>query len=204
MKELNFNTHIGIGIFGASSNFSERWMQDDKKLKKFVENCRGLGLKIVLTQGTYDMVHIGHARYFEAAKKHGDILIVGVDSDQKVRARKGPDRPVVPQDERLEMVTHLRSVDVVYLKSHKAPRWHLIRLIEPDVLVATKSTYKKKDLADLKKYCGQVEVLEPLATTSTSAKIRLMQIGTAKKLEEALTPKLLKTIQEVLGGAKQK
>lgn len=202
MKELNLTTHIAAGIFGSSANFNQRWIKDDAKLKKLVENCKGLGLKIVLTQGTYDMVHIGHARYFEEAKKHGHILIVGVDSDEKVRARKGPERPVVPQTERLEMVTHLRSVDVVYLKNLKAPRWSLIKLVQPDVLVATKQTYSKDDLKELKKYCGKVVVLEPQATTSTSAKIRLLQIGHAKKLERTLTPKLLQTIQDVLSGAK--
>jgi D-beta-D-heptose 7-phosphate kinase/D-beta-D-heptose 1-phosphate adenosyltransferase len=148
------------------------------------------------------MVHIGHARYFEAAKKHGQILIVGVDSDEKVRARKGPDRPVVPENERLEMVTHLRSVDVVYLKPLKAPRWNLIKVIRPDVLVATKETYTRPELQELKKYCKKVLVLEPQATTSTSAKIRLLQISTAKKLEQSLTPRLINTIQEVLSGVK--
>ena len=69
-----------------------------------VKHCRGLGLKIVLTQGSWDMVHIGHARYLEEAKRHGDFLIVGTDSDKKIRERKGPDRPVVPQDERLNIV----------------------------------------------------------------------------------------------------
>jgi D-beta-D-heptose 7-phosphate kinase/D-beta-D-heptose 1-phosphate adenosyltransferase len=202
MKELNLTRHIGVGIFGSEANFKDRWIRDEEVLKKFVENCRGLGLKIVLTQGTYDMVHIGHARYFEAAKKNGEILIVGVDSDEKVRARKGPERPVVPEAERLEMVTHLRSVDVVFLKKYKAPRWNLIKLVRPDTLVATQETYSKADLKELKKYCKNVLVLQPQATTSTSAKIRLLQISTAKKLELSLTPRLISTIQEVLSGVK--
>src|SRR3989344_3621132 len=135
MKELNLNSHIGIGIFGASSNFEERYIKDRTKLESFVDHCRGLGLKIVLTQGTYDMVHIGHARYFEEAKKHGDVLIVGVDSDKKVRMRKGPDRPLVPQKERLGMVTHLRPVDIVTIKEHNMPKWQLIKMVRPDVLI---------------------------------------------------------------------
>jgi rfaE bifunctional protein nucleotidyltransferase chain/domain len=198
MKEINLTTHIGGKIFGNTSNFKDRWIKDDAKLRKLVENCKGLGLRIVLTQGSYDMVHIGHARYFEEAKKHGDILIVGVDSDEKIRARKGPERPVVPETERLEMVTHLRTVDIVYLKHLHHARWNLIKIINPDVLIATKETYSKSDLKELKKYCGEVRVLEPQATTSTSAKIRLMQIGHARQLERALTPKLLQTIQDVL------
>lgn len=202
MKELNLNTHIGVGIFGAGSNFGSRWIKDDEKLRKLVENLKGIGLKIVLTSGTYDMVHIGHARYFEEAKKFGHILIVGVDSDEKVRARKGPERPVVPQEERLEMVTHLRTVDLVYLKHSNVPRWHLIKIVRPDVLIVTKETYSKQEIKELRTYCAQVVVLEPQATTSTSAKIRLLQIGHAKQLERALTPKLLQTIQDVLSEKK--
>src|SRR3989338_7618429 len=192
------------GIFSNETNFDNRYIKNEAAMKKFVNHSRGLGLKIVLTSGTYDMAHIGHARYFGEAKKHGDILIVGVDSDEKVRARKGPDRPVVPQAERLEMVTHLRSVDVVYLKKHKAPRWHLIKLIRPDTLVATKRTYSRLDLKNLKKFCKEIVVLEPKATTTTSAKIRLLQISTAKKLERTLTPKLLDVIKESLSAVDKK
>jgi rfaE bifunctional protein nucleotidyltransferase chain/domain len=185
-------------IFSYDSSFQERFIKDYPTLKEFVEHCRGLGLRIVLTQGTYDMVHIGHARYLEKAKKFGDLLIVGLDSDEKVRRRKGPERPVVPQEERLEIVTHMRPVDIVTLKEIGHPKWHLIKTVRPDVLVATQQTYDEKEISELKKYCGQVIVLEPMATTSTSAKIRRMQLQTAKTLQQKLTPKLLDVIEEVL------
>lgn len=197
------NIVIDKSIFGQTSNFNRRYISDYKKLAEIIYHCKGLGLRIVLTQGTYDMVHIGHARYFEEAKKHGDVLIIGVDSDEKVRARKGPERPVVPQEERLEMVAHLRPVDMVVLKELKHPKWHLIKTVKPDVLIATKETYNQKKLKDLKKYCGEVVVLDPQATTSTSAKIRKLQIGTAKSLGQALTPKIMKIIEEVLGDIKE-
>ena len=190
----------GRVIFTNGANFSERFVKTYAEMKKFVEHCKGLGLKIVLTQGTYDMVHIGHARYLETAKKHGDILVVGIDSDKKVRARKGPERPVVPENERLEMVTHLRPVDVVFLKKHTDPKWSLIKIVKPEILIATAETYSKHQLNELKKYCGKVIVLERQATTTTSAKLRLMQIKTAQKFEQALTPRLMKAIQEVLGS----
>ncbi len=198
------NIIIDKSIFGQSSNFNKRYISDYLKLAETIRHCKGLGLRIVLTQGTYDMVHIGHARYFEEAKKHGDILVIGVDSDEKVRSRKGPERPVVPQEERLEMVAHLRPVDVVVLKELKHPKWHLIKTVRPDVLVSTKETYNSKQLKDLKKYCGEVIVLDPMATTSTSAKIRKLQIGTAKSLGQALTPKIMNIIEEVLGDIKDK
>lgn len=195
------------GIFGLGSNFKDRFISDFKLLQKTVEHCRGLGIRIVLTQGTYDMVHIGHARYFEEAKKHGDLLVVGVDSDKKVRARKGPDRPIVPEQERLEMVTHLRAVDIVALKAHDAPQWHLIKVVKPDVLIITKETqdgYSKAQMKELASYCGKVVILNPMATTSTSAKIRLLQLKIAKKFEQAIIPRLTDMISETLTGIKAK
>lgn len=201
MKRNNEIT-LSKRIFGLESNFKDRFFNDYKKIYHLVSHFRGLGCKIVLTQGSYDMVHIGHARYLEEAKRHGDFLIVGVDSDKKIRVRKGPGRPVVPQAERLEMLTHLRCVDVVMLKELKDKKWTLIKTIRPDVLVATKETYTKAKLKALKKYCGKVIVLEPMATTTTSAKIRLLQIKTAKKLKHSLTPKLIQTIQEAIDGIK--
>jgi D-beta-D-heptose 7-phosphate kinase/D-beta-D-heptose 1-phosphate adenosyltransferase len=197
------NIVLDKSIFGQTSNFDKRYISDYKKLEDVIKHCKGLGLRIVLTQGTYDMVHIGHARYFEEAKKHGDILVIGVDSDEKVRTRKGPERPVVPQEERLEMVAHLRPVDVVVLKELHHPKWHLIKTVRPDVLIATRETYTKEKLKELKKYCGEVVVLDPMATTSTSAKIRKLQIGTAKSLGQALTPKIMDVIEEVLKDIKE-
>lgn len=194
------NRLAGKKIFSNGAHSSDRFIRTYPEMTAFVKHCKGLGLGIVLTQGTYDMVHIGHARYLETAKSHGDILIVGIDSDKKVRARKGPERPVVPEGERLEMVTHLRPVDVVFLKKHSDRKWSLIKAVRPDVLIATKETYTKKHLKDLKKYCGKIVVLERQATTTTSAKLRLMQLKTAKKFEQALTPRLMSAIQEVLGS----
>ena len=195
------------GIFALGSNFKDRFVPDYKKLNKLVAHCKAIGLKIVLTQGTYDMVHIGHARYFEEARKHGDLLVVGVDSDKKVRARKGPDRPVVPQTERLEMVTHMRSVDIVTLKEHNMPKWHLIKTVRPDVLIITKETldkYGSKKMKEMKSYCSKVVVLQPMAVTSTSAKIRLLQLKLAKRFEKAIVPKLADMISNALGQSKEK
>lgn len=173
------------------------------KLRDSVAHFKNLGMEIVLTQGSWDLLHIGHARYFKEAKNHGDLLIVGVDSDEKVRERKGPERPIVPQEERLEMIAHTRYVDIVVLKELATPKWQLIKIVQPDVLIATKETYNKEQIEELEKFCGKVVVLDPQATTSTSAKIRRLQISTAKKLEEKLTPRILKAIEEVLSEIKE-
>lgn len=206
MKPKGLITKNG-GIFGLGSNFKDRFIPDYEELSKTIQHCKGLGIKVVLTQGTYDMVHIGHSRYFEEAKKHGDLLVVGVDSDKKVRERKGPDRPIVPETERLEMVTHLRSVDIVTLKPHNSPRWHLIKAVQPDILIITKETqegYSKAEMKEMASYCGKIVILNPMATTSTSAKIRLLQLKIAKKFEKAIIPRLTDMISETLTGVKSK
>ena len=171
---------------------------DIAELPAIVAKYRKAGKKIVLTQGSFDMVHIGHARYCQKASEYGDILIVGVDSDEKVRSRKGPDRPIVPQAERLEMLTYLSSVDLVVLKDEKAAKWAYIKAVKPDVLVATKETYTPEKIKALQAWCGKIVVLEPMATTSTSAKLRRMQIGAAKKISDTMSQKLIKTIEDFL------
>lgn len=163
-----------------------------------VKQLRREHKKIVLTQGSFDLVHIGHARYCDKARDYGDVLIVGVDNDEKVRQRKGPNRPIVPEDERMEMLTHLRSVDFVVLKEAGEAKFNLIKLIKPDVLIATAETYDAKTIKELEKICGKVVVLDPMATTSTTAKIRLMQMNTARRLQDRMKTKLIKSIEEVL------
>ena len=88
-----------------------------ESLAELAEHLRGIGLRLVLTSGSFDLVHLGHVKYLAKAKELGDVLIVGVDSDAKIRRRKGEDRPMVPQSERLEMLAHQRPVDVIFLAS---------------------------------------------------------------------------------------
>jgi D-beta-D-heptose 7-phosphate kinase/D-beta-D-heptose 1-phosphate adenosyltransferase len=170
------------GIFGNSSSPEARYIENHVQLSEYVNALRTLNLSIVLTSGTFDLLHIGHARYLEEAKKYGDILIVGVDSDEKVRLRKGPERPVVPSNERINMLAHLRSVDIITIKKSGEPRWELIKLINPDTLIVTKETYDNETINKLSKICGHVIILEPQATTSTSAQIRRLQVGWSSKI----------------------
>lgn len=172
-------------------------------LKKAVARQRAEGKQIVLTQGSWDLVHIGHARYLKRAREHGDFLIVGIDSDKKIKHRKGPDRPIVPQDERMEMLTHIQYVDLVVLKELNHPKWHLIKLIAPDVLIAVEGTYTNEQVRELRKLCGRVVILPRQATTSTSAKIRHLQMNLVERLSKALTPRIIDTIEEVFADIKQ-
>jgi rfaE bifunctional protein nucleotidyltransferase chain/domain len=190
---------ITTGIFGHKTSLNDRFITDQKKLAVLVKHWKGLGLKIVLTSGTYDLFHVGHAEYLERAKELGDLLIVGVDSDEKVRARKGPHRPVVPQEERVRILSHVRHVDVIVLKPARARPNALIRLVRPDVLVLSKSTdHKEEHIKDKKEFCGIIALLEPQAETSTSAKVRLLHVSGADAFAKKLVPKLTQLVKEKL------
>jgi len=190
---------IKAGIFGDGSNVKDRFVQNKTKLKKLVRHWKELGLKIVLTSGTWDLFHIGHAQYFEKAKELGDLLIVGVDSDEKVRTRKGPSRPVVPEGERVQILSHVRHVDIITLKQLNEKPNELIKIIRPDVLVMSKTTgHSKADLAEKKKYVGKIVILEPQATTSTSAKVRLMHVTGAGEFAQELVPELTLLLEKKL------
>ncbi len=103
---------------------------------ELAETIRGLkreGKKIVFTNGCFDLIHVGHVRYLEAAKKFGDILVIGLNSDASVSSIK-PGRPVTPEEERAEVLSALYVVDYVTLFHEDTP-YELIREIRPDILV---------------------------------------------------------------------
>jgi D-beta-D-heptose 7-phosphate kinase/D-beta-D-heptose 1-phosphate adenosyltransferase len=178
-----------------------RFVSDYARLEEIVHALRTIGAKIVLTQGTFDFIHIGHFLYLEKARQQGDVLIVGVDSDAKVRRRKGSDRPIVNENERVQMLTHVRHVDIVTLKDIDQQKWALIKLVRPDVLIATQETYSPEDINKLKKFCTEVVVLEPQATTSTTAKLRRLNIGLSNKMKEAITASINETFEKLMKNA---
>ncbi len=96
--------------------------------------ARRKGKRIVTTNGCFDILHIGHVRYLEAAKKKGDILIVGVNSDASVRGSKGPSRPIVPERERAEVIASLKAADAVFIFPERDPsKW--LSKVKPDIHV---------------------------------------------------------------------
>ncbi len=95
---------------------------------------RQAGQTLVFTNGCFDILHVGHVRYLQAARTLGDALIVAINSDDSTRRLKGPQRPIVPQDERAEMLAALACVDYVTVFTELSPRSLIARLL-PDVLV---------------------------------------------------------------------
>jgi rfaE bifunctional protein nucleotidyltransferase chain/domain len=109
-------------------------MLDADALARFVADARAAGKRIVFTNGVFDILHPGHLRYLQAARRHGDVLIVGLNADASVRRNKGPQRPVNPQAERAEVLEALDCVDAVSVFDEDTPA-DIIRRVQPDVLV---------------------------------------------------------------------
>ena len=103
-------------------------------LEKIVTNYRATNKKIVFTNGCFDLLHIGHITYLEEAKKLGDILIVGINTDESVKKLKGPARPIQNENDRCEILAALKAVDHTILFSEETPL-NLIMKIKPAVLV---------------------------------------------------------------------
>ncbi len=101
---------------------------------KEISNKKGLGQKVVFTNGCFDILHVGHLRYLQNARNQGDLLVVGLNSDKSVSKLKGPDRPIIAEKERQEMLLGLKPVDFVIVFGEETPL-NLIKEVEPDVLV---------------------------------------------------------------------
>jgi D-glycero-beta-D-manno-heptose 1-phosphate adenylyltransferase len=99
-----------------------------------IASQRSHGRRIVFTNGVFDLLHPGHIRYLTQARALGDFLIVGVNSDRSVLENKGPDRPITPEAERVELVESLKAVDAVVVFDEPTP-YELIAALQPDVLV---------------------------------------------------------------------
>ena len=104
-----------------------------EELIKKLNNQRS-GKKVVFTNGCFDLLHVGHIRYLEEAKKCGDILVVGINTDASVKKLKGENRPIQKEDERAEILAALRAVDYTALFAEETPL-ELIKQVVPDVLV---------------------------------------------------------------------
>jgi len=105
-----------------------------QRLRGSLKNINKKNKTVVFTNGCFDIIHAGHVRYLNKAKSLGDVLIVGLNSDASVKLIKGDKRPIVPQEERAEVLSGLEAVDYVVLFNEPTPI-NLINAVLPDILV---------------------------------------------------------------------
>jgi rfaE bifunctional protein nucleotidyltransferase chain/domain len=146
---------------------------DREQLRRRVEEWRSAGETITLANGNFDLLHVGHIRYLQAARELGGKLIVAVNSDESVRALKGSGRPVMPDEERAEIIAALEAVDAVVIFPELDVR-AIIREIRPDV--QAKGTDYSRDSVperDTVAECGgRVEIVGDAKQHSTSEILR--------------------------------
>jgi len=143
------------------------------QLQRRVQEWRRAGERIILANGGFDLLHVGHVRYLRGAKELGGKLVVAINSDESVRALKGEGRPIMPVDERAEMVAALEDVDAVVIFPEMDVRT-IIREIRPDIQAKgtdyTAESVPERDV--VAEYGGRVEIVGDAKNHSSSEIIR--------------------------------
>ncbi|HEC64153.1 MAG TPA: D-glycero-beta-D-manno-heptose 1-phosphate adenylyltransferase [bacterium] len=182
----------------------------DRNLKKRIisqsdlmdlgEKLRKEGKKIVFTSGAWDMLHIGQARYLKESKEEGDVLVVGVSSNASIKKVKGPERPILDEKVRLEMLLHLIQVDYATLIPEPSVQ-PVLGLLKPDIYVTVgedwNSDYKSsKEYKTVVKYGGRVKVVDRqspyISTTKIMERVVSSHLGNVFKDYMKLRKKPLK------------
>lgn len=137
--------------------------------------------KIVFTAGSWDLVHVGQLRYLELAKSKGDILVVGVSSNDAIKKVKGSNKPILDEKIRAEMLTYLRMVDFVTILPEPSCQPSL-GLLRPDVYVTVKEDWTEafessREYKTVIKYGGEVQMIDRQSTTISTTKIVQRAIG---------------------------
>jgi len=140
-----------------------------EELGAILEDMKKKGKRIVFTNGCFDLLHVGHIRYLEEAKGFGDILVVGMNGDRSVRNLKGPERPILPEEERAEILSGLGCVDYVTLFDEPDP-FQLISVLKPHTLVKggdwTRETTVGREVVE--ESGGEIVILPFVQGSSTS------------------------------------
>jgi D-beta-D-heptose 7-phosphate kinase/D-beta-D-heptose 1-phosphate adenosyltransferase len=146
-----------------------RKILDNHDLNTAISQLRGQGKKIVFTNGCYDLLHVGHIKLLQRARSLGDVLVVGLNSDESVRSLKGPTRPLVGEKERAHVMAALDCVDIITVFPEETPM-RLIEQIRPDVLVKG-GDYEMHEVVGrdfVESHGGRVELVPIVEGFSTS------------------------------------
>lgn len=151
-------------------------------LKRLSQSLRQAGKKIVFTNGCFDLLHAGHVTYLEKAKRFGDVLVLGLNSDASIRRIKGPSRPVTPETDRLRVMAALEAVDYVTLFSETTPL-RLICEIRPHILVKG-ADWRENEIVgarEVKSWGGRVKRIRLLAGRSTTRMLEILRSRETKR-----------------------
>lgn len=145
------------------------------------EKLKEKNKKIVFTAGSWDLVHVGQLRYLELAKSKGDILVVGVSSNDAIKKVKGSNKPILDEKIRAEMLTYLRMVDFVTVLPEPSCQPSL-GLLRPDVYVTVKEDWTEafessREYKTVIKYGGEVQMIDRQSTAISTTKIVQRAIG---------------------------
>lgn len=158
-----------------SSQYLIRKLKTREELSHLAKELRAEGKRIVLANGCFDLLHVGHIRYLQGAKELGDILIVGLNSDQSARILKGQSRPLFPQDERAEMLAALACVDYVTIFPELTVE-NLILALKPDIQ-AKGTDYTEESVPEaaiVRSYGGRVAIVgDPKSHSSSDIILKL-------------------------------
>ena len=151
---------------------TEHRIKSREELAKTVKRLKEEGKTVVFTNGCFDILHLGHVKYLEKAAEFGDVLIVGVNSDDSVRRLKGAERPVNSEFDRAYLLAALEAVDYVTIFDEDTP-YELIKIVRPDVLVKG-GDYRGKEVvgSDIAKEVKLVDFVEGRSTTKTIEKMK--------------------------------
>ena len=151
---------------------SDAHIKSFEDIDKIVSRCKMNGKKIVFTNGCFDILHVGHVKYLQVAKSFGDVLIVGLNSDESVRRLKGESRPVNVAEDRAYILAALEAVDYVVPFTEDTP-YELIKMIAPDVLVKG-GDYEGKDVVGTE-FAGELRLVDFVDGKSTTKTIQKIQ-----------------------------
>lgn len=151
---------------------SDAHIKSFDEINAIVARCRANGKKIVFTNGCFDILHVGHVKYLQIAKSFGDILIVGLNSDESVSRLKGPTRPVNIAEDRAYLLAALEAVDFVVPFEEDTP-YDLIKMIKPDVLVKG-GDYEGKEVVGTE-FAGELKLVDFVDGKSTTKTIEKIQ-----------------------------
>ena len=144
-------------------------IEDREHLAQIAQQLRQQGKTIVTTNGCFDLLHVGHTRILAAARKLGDVLIVGINSDSSVRKLKGESRPINNEQDRAEVLGQLKSVDYVSIFPEDTPV-EFLKVVKPDIHVkgADYTTTQLAETPVVESFGGRVEILELVPGKSTT------------------------------------